>query len=145
MTDKVKLRRFADVAILFCDVVGFTPYCEDNSRLELVVEALGRLVDRFEEIAQKRGLEKLKTVGDAFIATAGLLRAVDSLMLARVKAGHDMVAAAATLDARPGRCVSVSASRWWPASWAANASNSTCGAMRSTRRPASPRSASPAP
>src|SRR4029077_13641463 len=74
-------------------VVGFTPYCEDNPP-ELVVEALGRLVDRFEEIAQKRGLEKLKTVGDAFIATAGLLRTVDSPVLACVQAGHDMVAAA---------------------------------------------------
>jgi CheY-like chemotaxis protein len=65
---------------------------------ELVVEALGRLVDRFEEIAQKRGREKLKTVGDAFIATAGLLRVVDSPVLACVQAGHDMVAAAGQLD-----------------------------------------------
>ena len=96
-TDKVRPRRFSDVAILFCDVVGFTPYCEDNPP-EVVVEALGRLVDRFEEIAQKRGLEKLKTVGDAFIATAGLLRTVDSPVLACVQAGHDMVAAAAQLD-----------------------------------------------
>ncbi|HYX02592.1 MAG TPA: adenylate/guanylate cyclase domain-containing protein [Reyranella sp.] len=92
-TDRIRPRRFADVAILFCDIVGFTPWCEDNAP-EVVVEALGRLVERFEEITHVRGLEKLKTVGDAFIATAGLLRAVDNPVLACVQAGHDMVAAA---------------------------------------------------
>ncbi len=96
-TNNVRPRRFTDVAILFCDVVGFTPYCEGNPP-EVVVEVLGRLIDRFEDIAQHRGLEKLKTVGDAFIATAGLLRTVESPVLACVKAGHDMVAAAGQLE-----------------------------------------------
>jgi class 3 adenylate cyclase len=96
-TDNVRPRRFADVAVLFCDIVDFTPWCEANPP-EQVVEALGRLVNRFEEIAQTGGLEKLKTVGDAFIATAGLLRAVENPVLACVRAGHEMVEAARSLD-----------------------------------------------
>ncbi len=96
-TDGVRPRRFADVAVLFCDVVGFTPWCEVNPP-EVVVEALGRLVDRCEDIARQRGLEKLKTVGDAFVATAGLLRTVDSPVLACAQAGHDMIEAARQLD-----------------------------------------------
>jgi class 3 adenylate cyclase len=96
-TDSVRPRRFADVAILFCDVVGFTAWCEGNPP-ETVVEVLGRLVHRFEEIAEQRGLEKIKTVGDAFLATAGLLRAIDSPVLSCIEAGHAMIEAAATLD-----------------------------------------------
>lgn len=96
-TNNVLPRRFTDIAILFCDVVDFTPYCESNSP-EVVVEALGRLVHRFEDIAQRRGLEKLKTVGDAFIATAGLLRAVEDPVLACIRAGHDMIEAAGQLE-----------------------------------------------
>jgi class 3 adenylate cyclase len=97
-TDGIRPRRFTDVAILFCDIVDFTPWCEGNPP-EVVVEALGRLVERFEDIAHAHGLEKLKTVGDAFIATAGLLRAVDNPVLACVRAGHDMIEAAR--DAEP--------------------------------------------
>lgn len=96
-TNCVRPRRFADVAVLFCDIVNFTPYCEVNSP-EQVVDALGRLVERFEEIAQTHGLEKVKTIGDAFLATAGLLHAVESPVLACIKAGRDMIDAARALD-----------------------------------------------
>tara|TARA_B100001778_G_scaffold99380_1_gene81092 strand:- start:356 stop:1141 length:786 start_codon:yes stop_codon:yes gene_type:complete len=68
---KVRSRRYDDVAILICDLVGFTSFCEKNNP-ELVVETLQSLVESFENAFQEFGLEKIKTVGDAIVAVAGL-------------------------------------------------------------------------
>ena len=58
-------------AILICDLVGFTSFCEKNDP-ELVVETLQSLVENFEKAFEDFGLEKIKTVGDAIVAVAGL-------------------------------------------------------------------------
>lgn len=92
-TDQVQPRRYEDVTVLFCDIVGFTRYCDQHAPEQVVAE-LQNLVGRFEEIVGDHGLEKIKTVGDAFLATAGLLRALDDPVLAAVRCGLDMVAAA---------------------------------------------------
>jgi len=86
-------RLYHDVTVLFCDVVGFTAYSEKHPP-EIVFAELETLVARFEEIAQRYGLEKIKTVGDAFMATAGLLSPHDSPVHAAVACGLDMIAAA---------------------------------------------------
>jgi class 3 adenylate cyclase len=86
-------RRHDDVAVLFCDIVGFTAYCDSNPP-ERVVEALETLITAFEQIAERHGLEKIKTIGDAFMATAGLLRYVDNPALAAAECGMAMVEAA---------------------------------------------------
>ncbi len=59
------------VTVLFADIVGFTPLA---SRLpaDEVVEMLGRLFARFDELATARGLEKIKTIGDAYMVAGGL-------------------------------------------------------------------------
>ncbi len=98
-TNAVQPRRFEDVCVLFCDVVGFTAFC-DKHPPEEVVDYLQALVDVLEEISQRHGLEKIKTVGDAFMATAGLLQHVDEPVLASVRCGLDMVAAAPGLEPR---------------------------------------------
>jgi len=92
-TNAVQPRRFEDVAVLFCDVVGFTAYC-DNNPAEAVVSHLQDFVQTFEEIATRNGLEKIKTIGDAFMATAGLLQYVEDAAIASVQAGLDMIDAA---------------------------------------------------
>jgi len=97
-TNVVRPRRFEDVAVLFCDVVGFTSYCDKHTPEE-VVSHLQALVTEFEEVTAKHGLEKIKTVGDAFMATAGLLQHVEAPAVASVRASFDMVAAAQQLDA----------------------------------------------
>ncbi|WP_162913083.1 adenylate/guanylate cyclase domain-containing protein [Rhodospirillaceae bacterium SYSU D60014] len=89
-------RRYEGVAVLFCDIVDFTPYCDRNPP-EQVVSELQALVDRFERIVDGRGMEKIKTIGDAFLATAGLLRDVEEPVLASVSCGLDMIAAAAAV------------------------------------------------
>jgi len=72
LSGRLAPQRYEDVSVLFCDVVGFTAYSERHPP-ETVFAELESLVDRFEEIAQRHGLEKIKTVGDAFMATANLL------------------------------------------------------------------------
>jgi class 3 adenylate cyclase len=97
-TNAVRPRRFEDVAVLFCDVVGFTSYCDKHTPEE-VVSHLQDLVTEFEEVSAKHGLEKIKTVGDAFMATAGLLQHVEAPAAASVRAGFDMIATARQLEA----------------------------------------------
>jgi adenylate cyclase len=74
-TGQVAPRRFEDVAVLFVDLVGFTAFC-DRHKPEEVVHDLGALFVLFEECASRSGLEKIKSIGDAFLATAGLLKPV---------------------------------------------------------------------
>jgi CheY-like chemotaxis protein len=71
-TGKVAPQRFEKVAVLFVDLVSFTSFCDRHSPEE-VVESLGDLFILFEVCAKQNGLEKIKTIGDAFLATAGLL------------------------------------------------------------------------
>ena len=91
-------QRYEEVAVLFCDVVGFTAYSERHPP-ETVFAELESLVDRFEEIAQQHGLEKIKTVGDAFMATANLLSPLDEPMHASVACALDMIAATRAVHA----------------------------------------------
>ena len=63
-------RRYENVAVLFCDVTNFTAYC-DKHEPEDVVSRLDALFVIFERITAKHGLEKIKTIGDGFMAAAG--------------------------------------------------------------------------
>jgi class 3 adenylate cyclase len=90
-------RRYEGVAILFVDIVGFTEFC-DRHKPEEVVGHLQGLVESFEEIAHSHGLEKIKTIGDAFMATAGLLHRVD----APLQAGLDCALAMCEAAVRSG-------------------------------------------
>lgn len=91
-TERVRPRRHDDVAVLFTDIVGFTSYC-DAHQPEEVVGQLQDLVEAFEELTSRRGLYKVKTVGDAFMATAGLLQPVDNPVLCCLELAIDMQAA----------------------------------------------------
>jgi class 3 adenylate cyclase len=92
-------RRYDNVAVLFCDIVEFTPYC-DRTAPEKVVRELQALVAAFEGEAERHGLEKIKTIGDAFMATAGLLNDVENAALAAAECGLALVAAAQRLEPR---------------------------------------------
>jgi len=98
LSGRLAPQRYEDVSVLFCDVVGFTAYSERHPP-ETVFAELESLVDRFEEIAQRHGLEKIKTVGDAFMATANLLSPLDEPVHAAVACGLDMVPATQAIRA----------------------------------------------
>ena len=59
------------VTVLFADIVGFTPLAARLPADE-VVGLLGRLFARFDELVAARGLEKIKTIGDSYMAAGGL-------------------------------------------------------------------------
>jgi class 3 adenylate cyclase/CheY-like chemotaxis protein len=87
----VKPRRHENVAVLFADIVGFTSYC-DQRPPEEVVKYLQQLVEDWEVLAGRHQVDKIKTIGDAFMAVAGLLRSVPSPVLQCVRFGLEMFA-----------------------------------------------------
>jgi adenylate cyclase len=95
-TNVVKPRRFEKVGILFCDVVGFTAY-SDRHRPEEILSHLQRVVEAFEQLCVQHNLEKIKTIGDAFMATAGLSIPLENPALHCVRCGLEMLAVAQKL------------------------------------------------
>jgi CheY-like chemotaxis protein len=95
--DTVTPRRFDNVAVLFCDIVGFTSFCDQTSPEE-VVSGLDAQVVEFERIADHHGMEKIKTIGDAFMATAGMLVGCENPVDTAVACGLDMVGAARSIE-----------------------------------------------
>jgi class 3 adenylate cyclase len=61
---------FDDVTVIFVDAVGSTQEAARSSPDEFA-QALDELFSRFDEIADRHGLEKVKTIGDAYMAVAG--------------------------------------------------------------------------
>jgi class 3 adenylate cyclase len=62
---------FEQVGVLFADIVEFTPLAASLPAAE-VVGLLNRIFTAFDELAEKHGMEKIKTIGDAYMAAAGL-------------------------------------------------------------------------
>ena len=62
---------FAEVTVLFADLVGFTRLSAKTSPREMV-DMLNELFTRFDDSARRHGVEKIKTIGDAYMAVAGL-------------------------------------------------------------------------
>ncbi len=62
---------FPHVTVLFSDIVGFTPLSEKLQPTELVA-MLNTLFTGFDRIAARHGLEKIKTIGDAYMVASGV-------------------------------------------------------------------------
>lgn len=62
---------FPEVTVLFADLVGFTPMASNLSAIE-VVSMLNGLFSQFDALVAERGLEKIKTIGDAYMVVGGL-------------------------------------------------------------------------
>jgi adenylate cyclase len=62
---------FESVTILFADIVGFTNWSSSLQPLE-VVKFLNHIFSDFDHLADQLGLEKIKTIGDAYMVAAGL-------------------------------------------------------------------------
>ena len=84
--------------MLFGDIVGFTEYCETHPP-ETVFAELEHLIQDFEDLVNARGMMKIKTIGDAFMATANLLDDLDDPVEAAVRCAVEMVAVAGERDA----------------------------------------------
>jgi adenylate cyclase len=64
-------RYFADAGVMFADFVGFT-HIAGASRPQELVEDLHTAFSAFDQIITKHGLEKIKTIGDAYMCASGL-------------------------------------------------------------------------
>lgn len=62
---------FAEATVLFADIVGFTKLAERVSPTQLVY-LLNEIFSRFDRLAEKHGIEKIKTIGDAYMVVGGL-------------------------------------------------------------------------
>ena len=85
---------YPSVTVLFGDIVGFTTL---SSRLDArsVIDLLGRLFVAFDRLAAEQGVVKIKTIGDSYMAVAGLTSDRDDHAAAVVRLGmamHDEVA-----------------------------------------------------
>lgn len=70
-TDRVRPVDYQSATVLFTDFVGFTQIAETLTPQRLV-EALDNCFGRFDEIAKRHKLEKIKTIGDAYMAVGGI-------------------------------------------------------------------------
>jgi class 3 adenylate cyclase len=61
---------YPETTVLFADIVGFTPWAQ-RTPPDRVVEVLDRLFSVFDDLTEQHGLEKVKTIGDAYMAVAG--------------------------------------------------------------------------
>src|SRR5262249_16304400 len=64
-------QRFDEVTVLFADLVGFTSWSAGRPPEE-VVEVLGRIFTALDALTERHGLEKIKTIGDAYMVVAGV-------------------------------------------------------------------------
>jgi class 3 adenylate cyclase len=85
-------QRLPEVSVLFADLVGFTRLASPLTPDDLVA-VLDELFSRFDTLAERHGLEKIKTIGDAYMAVAS--GEVDGVHHARraVAMGLDMIEA----------------------------------------------------
>ena len=88
---------FADVTVLFADIVDFTPLSAEVSPQELVV-ILNDIFSTFDDLAEKHGLEKIKTIGDAYMVVGGLPEYRDDHALAMAEMALDMKTAVLTFS-----------------------------------------------
>jgi class 3 adenylate cyclase len=69
--EEVIADRYSEVTVLFADIVDFTPLSERIAP-ERVVASLNELFSLFDLLVRQQGLEKIKTIGDAYMVAGGL-------------------------------------------------------------------------
>jgi len=83
---------FAEVTVLFADIVDFTKFSSGVSA-EILVNVLNDIFTRFDSIADRYGLEKIKTIGDCYMAAAGLPVPVEDHAIRAAHMALDMMEA----------------------------------------------------
>ncbi len=61
---------YPETTVVFADIVGFTPWAQATGPARMV-SLLDELFTRFDELAAVHGVEKIKTIGDSYMAAAG--------------------------------------------------------------------------
>lgn len=93
--------QFDEATILFADIVGFTPLSARTPPIELV-NLLNHIFSTFDELAELHGLEKIKTIGDAYMVVGGLPVPMELHAEAVAQMALDMQTAIARFQAEKG-------------------------------------------
>ncbi len=86
---KVAAKKFESVTVMFTDFKGFTKYSESLSPEELV-QAVDYFFSKFDAVIDKYDLEKIKTIGDAYMCAGGLPFPTEDHHLKMVQAGFEI-------------------------------------------------------
>lgn len=88
---------FSEVSVLFADLVGFTNFASHKSAAE-TVKVLNQIFSLFDELSLRHGLEKIKTMGDAYMVVGGLPEPQENHAIAIAQMALDMQAAVASFN-----------------------------------------------
>ncbi|NER23001.1 MAG: PAS domain S-box protein [Symploca sp. SIO1C2] len=95
-------QQFDQVTILFADIVGFTPLSSQMPPLELL-NFLNQIFSAFDKLAEKHGVEKIKTIGDAYMVAGGLPVPQDNHTEAIANMALDMQQEITRIQAQQGK------------------------------------------
>ncbi|XZN97161.1 MAG: adenylate/guanylate cyclase domain-containing protein [Microcoleus sp.] len=97
---------FEEVSVLFADIVGFTELSARMSPTELV-KRLNVIFSQFDQLAEEYGVEKIKTIGDAYMVVGGLPTPRDDHAEAIAEMALEMQAKIAKLSAQTGEDLAI--------------------------------------
>lgn len=92
---------FSEASILFADITGFVPLARSLGA-EKTVELLNRLVTMFDALAEQHGVEKIKTIGDAYMVASGVPEPTPDFAARLARMALDMQEVVARLRAETG-------------------------------------------
>lgn len=97
---------YTSTTVVFADIVGFTPWAQ-RTPPDQVVELLDGMFTTFDELVERHGLEKIKTIGDAYMAVAGAPKARADHAVAAVEFGRALIDAVEAIRERTGVALQV--------------------------------------
>ncbi len=97
---------FADVTVLFADIVGFTVLSAHRPP-ERIVEMLNELFCEFDDLADRHGLEKIKTIGDCYMVAGGLPEPRADHAVAVAQMGLEMLRTVRAFSDRSGESIDI--------------------------------------
>ena len=97
---------FAEVTVLFADIVDFTKLSANRPPKE-IVSLLNQIFSAFDRLAQQHGVEKIKTIGDAYMAVGGLPTPREDHAEAIAQMAIDMLEEIARLTSETGESLNM--------------------------------------
>ncbi len=88
-----------DVSIIFCDIINFTPQAQ-NLNPNKLVKILNTIFKNFDDLANKRGIEKIKTIGDSYFAVGGLNGDKVQSAIEIIQLGKDFISSIKIIDSK---------------------------------------------